>query len=52
VGFLVPNDFVVGYGIDYNEHFRDFSHVCVLNKLAVAEFRLDEETVAGSPVKP
>ncbi|OON17459.1 putative hypoxanthine phosphoribosyltransferase, partial [Opisthorchis viverrini] len=23
VGFEIPNEFVVGYALDYNEHFRD-----------------------------
>ena len=28
IGFTVPGDkFVVGYGMDYNEHFRDLSHI-------------------------
>jgi len=28
VGFSVPNHFVVGYSLDYNEYFRDLN-VCV-----------------------
>ena len=31
VGFLVPDKFLVGYGLDYNERFRDVFHLCVLN---------------------
>ena len=30
VGFTVPNEFVVGYGLDYNEHYRNLSYVGVL----------------------
>lgn len=30
VGFTVPNAFVVGYGLDYNEHYRNLSYVGVL----------------------
>ena len=29
-GFVVPNEFVVGYGLDFNEHFRNLSYVGVL----------------------
>ncbi len=31
VGFTIPNEFVVGYGLDYNERFRNLKDVCVLN---------------------
>ena len=30
VGFTIPNEFVVGYGLDYNEHYRNLSYVGVL----------------------
>jgi hypoxanthine phosphoribosyltransferase len=30
VGFTVPNEFVVGYGLDYNEHFRNLPYIGVL----------------------
>ncbi|ORZ20928.1 phosphoribosyltransferase-like protein [Lobosporangium transversale] len=31
VGFAIPNAFVVGYALDYNEYFRDLDHICVIN---------------------
>nr|CBH31296.1 hypoxanthine phosphoribosyltransferase 1 [Suberites domuncula] len=31
-GFEIPNEFVVGYALDYNEYFRDLNHVCVINE--------------------
>ncbi|GAB1603385.1 hypoxanthine-guanine phosphoribosyltransferase-like [Argonauta hians] len=31
-GFEIPDEFVVGYALDYNEHFRDLSHICVINE--------------------
>ncbi|MDD4316104.1 MAG: hypoxanthine phosphoribosyltransferase [Clostridia bacterium] len=30
IGFKVPNEFVVGYGLDYNEKYRNLPDVCVL----------------------
>ena len=29
-GFVLPNEFVVGYGLDFNEHFRNLPNVGVL----------------------
>ena len=29
-GFVIPNEFVVGYGLDFNEHFRNLPYVAVL----------------------
>ena len=29
-GFVVPNEFVVGYGLDFNEHYRNLPFVGVL----------------------
>jgi len=39
LGFSIPDEFVVGYCLDYNEHFRDLKHICVLNDLGKAEFK-------------
>ena len=30
VGYTIPNEFVVGYGLDYNEHYRNLPYVGVL----------------------
>ena len=30
-GFAIPNEFVVGYGLDFNEHFRNLPFVGVLS---------------------
>jgi len=31
VGFQIPNEFVVGYGLDYAERYRNLKDVCVLS---------------------
>ena len=31
VGFAIPNEFVVGYGLDYSERYRNLPHVGVLS---------------------
>ncbi len=31
LGFTVPNKFIVGYGIDWNEKFRNLPDICVLD---------------------
>ena len=29
-GFVIPAEFVVGYGLDHNEHFRNLPYVALL----------------------
>ena len=29
-GFVIPNEFVVGYGLDFNEHFRNLPYIGIL----------------------
>ena len=31
VGFVVPNEFVIGYGLDYAELYRNLDAVCILD---------------------
>ncbi len=31
MGFSIPNEFVVGYGLDYDERYRNLADVCVLH---------------------
>jgi hypoxanthine phosphoribosyltransferase len=31
VGFKIPNEFVVGYGLDYSERYRNLKDVCTLS---------------------
>jgi hypoxanthine phosphoribosyltransferase len=30
IGFSIPNEFVVGYGLDYGERYRNLKNICVL----------------------
>ncbi len=32
-GFSIPNEFVVGYGLDYAEDYRDLKDICVMEEL-------------------
>lgn len=32
VAFNIPNKFIVGYGLDYNQSFRDLNHLCVISE--------------------
>lgn len=32
VGFTIPDEFVVGYGLDYNENYRQFKEIYVLKR--------------------
>jgi len=46
IGFSVPDSFVVGYNLDYNEAFRDLAHICVINKAGIDVFK-HHETLKG-----
>lgn len=37
-GFSIPNKFVVGYCLDYNEHFRDLQHIGILNSEGIKKY--------------
>ena len=39
VGFEIPNKFVVGYALDYNEYYRDLMHLCLINDHGIQKYR-------------
>ncbi len=43
-GFSIPNEFVIGYGLDYNERYRNLPYIGVLKPEIYAQ------SDAGSPV--
>jgi len=43
VGFSIPDKFVVGYCLDYNEAFRDMEHICVINEAGIAQFAASDD---------
>ncbi|XP_014676675.1 PREDICTED: hypoxanthine-guanine phosphoribosyltransferase-like [Priapulus caudatus] len=38
IGFEVPNEFLVGYALDYNEYFRDCNHICIINQNGLEKY--------------
>jgi hypoxanthine phosphoribosyltransferase len=39
LGFLIPDLFVIGFGLDYNEQFRQLNHLVTINQNGIDTFR-------------
>ncbi|EPB78479.1 hypoxanthine phosphoribosyltransferase [Ancylostoma ceylanicum] len=39
VAFYIPDKFIVGYGLDYNQKFRDLNHICVMSPAGVEKYK-------------
>ena len=35
IGFDIPDEFVIGYGLDYNQQYRNLPHIASLDPGAV-----------------
>jgi hypoxanthine phosphoribosyltransferase len=44
IGFSIPNDFVVGYGLDYNEIYRNLPYIGVLRPHVYSGARVEQPT--------
>lgn len=42
VGFKIPNHFVVGYGLDYDERYRNLPYIGILKKSVYSDSKFDE----------
>lgn len=47
VGFTIPNEFVIGYGMDYAERYRNLPDICLMPPEALAE--QPNSGIAGKP---
>ena len=39
LGFLIPNLFVIGFGNEYNEEFRELKYLCIINQSGIERFK-------------
>ncbi|CEF64701.1 Phosphoribosyltransferase domain and Hypoxanthine phosphoribosyl transferase family-containing protein [Strongyloides ratti] len=39
VAFSIPDKFIVGYGLDYNQKFRDLNHIAAMSKSGIAKYK-------------
>ena len=39
VGFVVPDKFIIGYGFDFNQHFRDLSFIGQITQKGIEKFK-------------
>ena len=44
VGFEIPEKFVIGYALDYNEYFRDLNHVSIISETRKAKYKSEAES--------
>ncbi len=41
-GFIIPDEFVVGYGLDYADNYRGYKHIAILKPVIFSETNSDE----------
>ncbi|VDN00935.1 unnamed protein product [Thelazia callipaeda] len=42
IAFDIPDKFIVGFGLDYNQKFRDLSHICVMSEAGIEKHKITE----------
>merc|ERR1712048_140681 len=50
IGFSIPDLFVVGYCLDYNEIFRDMAHICVMAESGIKAHALPTVSAKGAKI--
>jgi len=36
--FIIPDFFIIGYGMDFNEYFRDLEHICIISDIGIKRY--------------
>lgn len=39
VGFSIPDKFIIGYNMDFNEAYRDMMHIGVINEEGIQKYK-------------
>jgi hypoxanthine phosphoribosyltransferase len=39
VAFNIPDKFIVGFGLDYNQKFRDLNHICSMSDAGIEKYK-------------
>lgn len=47
-GFSIPDSFIVGCNLDYNNYFRDLQHVCVISNHGKQRYRMTAGAANGN----
>ncbi|OZC05964.1 putative hypoxanthine phosphoribosyltransferase [Onchocerca flexuosa] len=42
VAFDIPDKFVVGFGLDYNQKYRDLGHICIMSDAGIEKYKVTE----------
>uniref|UniRef100_A0A8R1XPV7 Hypoxanthine phosphoribosyltransferase n=1 Tax=Onchocerca volvulus TaxID=6282 RepID=A0A8R1XPV7_ONCVO len=42
IAFDIPDKFVVGFGLDYNQKYRDLGHICIMSDAGIEKYKVEE----------
>ena len=51
IGFVIPNRFVIGYGLDYNEKYRTIPNISCITQESDTELEKDREYIKQQLIK-